>query len=95
MPDFDRPRLLALRELSAPKAAIELFAWIGVTVILTAYAVVSFDVLASDSITFQLSNLIGAAGIASISFLRRVFQPLVLNTTWAVIALVAIIRIAL
>ena len=95
MRDFDRPKLPALREMSPAKAAIEVFAWIGVTVILIAYALLSFDVIESDSITFQLSNLIGAAGIASISFLRQVFQPLVLNTTWAVIALVAIIRIAL
>ncbi|MGI9657697.1 MAG: CBU_0592 family membrane protein [Gaiellaceae bacterium] len=80
---------------SAATSVIEAFAWVAVVVILVAYALVSFDQLESDGIPFQLMNLIGAAGIATISFARRVFQPTVLNATWAVIALVAIVRIAL
>ena len=81
------------KKRSAGVLFIEVFAWIAVVVILASYALVSFDILKSDSLAFQLMNLIGAAGIATISFTRRVFQPTVLNTTWAVIALVAIIRI--
>ena len=82
-----------MRGRSVRRQAIEIFAWLGVTIILIAYGLVSFDALAADSIPFQLMNLIGAAGIAAISFVNRVFQPTVLNATWAVIALVAIINI--
>jgi hypothetical protein len=85
---MDKPK-----ERSAGLLFIEAFAWVAVVVILIAYALVSFDILEADGLAFQLMNLIGAAGIATISFTRRVFQPTVLNTTWAVIALVAIIRI--
>ena len=84
-----------MRGKSLRRQAIELFAWVGVSIILVAYALVSFDALESDSIAFQLMNLIGAAGIAAISFVNRVFQPTVLNATWAVIALVAIVKIVL
>ncbi len=80
---------------SITRQVIEIFAWVAVVVILVAYGLVSFEVIVSNGIPFQLMNLIGAAGIAAISFTRRVFQPTVLNTTWAVIALVAIIRIVL
>lgn len=82
-------------ERSTTTHVIEVFAWVAVVVILAAYALVSFDVIVSDGIPFQLMNLIGGAGIAAISYTRRVFQPTVLNTTWALIALVAIVRIAL
>lgn len=82
-----------MSERSIRRQAIEIFAWIGVTVILVAYALVSFDALEADSIPFQLMNLVGAAGIAAISFVNRVFQPTVLNATWAIIALVAIVKI--
>lgn len=82
-----------MRDLSAGKLFIETFAWVGVTLILMAYALVSFDVIESDSIPFQLMNLIGAAGIASVSLLKRVFQSVVLNVIWSLIAFVAIIRI--
>jgi len=98
MLDSREPRLPGMSEpteRSVGTTIIEAFAWVAVVVILVAYALVSFDQLESDGIPFQLMNLIGAAGIATISFVRRVFQPTVLNATWAVIALVAIVRIAL
>jgi hypothetical protein len=71
----------------------ELFAWYGVAVILIAYALVSFDLLASDSLTYQILNATGAAGVMIISFMRRAYQPVVLNLVWTLIAVVAIVRI--
>tara|TARA_B100000686_G_C16574597_1_gene854750 strand:+ start:230 stop:484 length:255 start_codon:yes stop_codon:yes gene_type:complete len=82
-----------MQENSLGKQLIEIFAWIGVTIILLAYALVSFDIIASNSIGYQLLNLIGATGIASISVIKRVFQSVVLNCIWAVIAFVAIMKI--
>jgi hypothetical protein len=69
--------------------------WYGVAAILIAYALVSFDVLDSDTEWYQLLNLTGAAGVAIIAFAKRAYQPVVLNTVWAVIALVALVNIVL
>jgi hypothetical protein len=73
--------------------AAELFAWYGVAAILIAYALVSFDLIASDSLVYQLLNATGAAGVMIIAYVRRAYQPVVLNFVWALIAVVAIIRI--
>jgi hypothetical protein len=61
--------------------------------ILGAYGLLSFEVILSTSHTYQLMNLIGAIGIAYISIKRKAYPPGVLNIIWALIALVAIIRI--
>lgn len=82
-----------MRRFVAGNSFFELFAWYGVVAILVAYALVSFDVLESDSITFQMMNLTGALGIAAVSLLKRVFQSVVLNVIWSLIALVAILNI--
>jgi hypothetical protein len=73
--------------------AAELFAWYGVAAILIAYALVSFDLIASDSLVYQLLNATGAAGVMIIAYVRRAYQPVVLNFVWALIAVVAIVRI--
>jgi len=70
----------------------ELIGWYGTTAIVCAYALNSFSVLASTSITYQILNATGALGIVHISFKKKAYQPGVLNTIWALIAFVAIIR---
>jgi hypothetical protein len=73
----------------------ELVGWYGVAALLLAYALVSFDVFESDSSPYQLLNLTGAAGVATISFVKRTYQPGVLNSIWSIIALIALIQIVL
>jgi hypothetical protein len=51
----------------------------------------SFGALKSDSLTYQLLNLLGALGVLIISLIKKAFQPAALNIAWAVIALVAIL----
>lgn len=82
-----------MRKYFLGRNVLELFAWYGVVGILIAYAFVSFNVLESDSIPFQALNLTGALGIAAVSLLKGVFQSVVLNVVWSLIALVAIINI--
>ena len=73
------------------KNVAELFGWYGTVAILSAYALLSFKVIESDSLTYQLLNLTSALGIVAISFMKKVRQPGVLNLVWALIALIAII----
>ena len=71
----------------------EIIGWYGTAVIVSAYALLSFGVLASDSSIYQLLNASGAIGIVYISFKKKAYQPGVLNIIWTIIAVVAIIRI--
>lgn len=71
----------------------EVIGWYGTVAILLAYALLSFGAIASNSLFYQILNGTGALGIVYISFKKKIYQPGVLNTIWAVIATVAIIRL--
>lgn len=71
----------------------ELAGWYGTFAIVLAYVLVSFDVLPAKGSLYQLLNLTGALGIVVIAAAKKVRQPLLLNVFWAIIALVALIRI--
>ena len=71
----------------------EIAGWYGTGAILLAYALVSYDILPSDGLLYQLLNVTGALGIIAISYKKRVFQSIALNVAWAVIGAVAIVRL--
>lgn len=73
----------------------ELIGWYGTVAIVGAYALLSFSIIQSNSLPYQLLNLTGAIGIAIVSLYKKTYQPGVLNIIWTVIALVAIINILL
>jgi multidrug transporter EmrE-like cation transporter len=77
------------------KNFMELFGWYGTIAIVTAYALVSFSVLQSTDIAYQILNGTGALGIVLVSFRKRAYQPGVLNIIWTLIAVVAIFKILL
>jgi hypothetical protein len=73
----------------------ELFGWYGTIAIVGAYACLSFGLITSDSLFFQILNGTGAVGIAYISFKKKAYQPAVLNIIWTIIAVVGIVVILL
>lgn len=73
----------------------EIVGWYGMFAIVLAYALLSFNVLAANSIPYQMLNLTGAAGIVVISFMKRAYQPAALNAIWTVIAIIALLQIFL
>ncbi len=71
----------------------ESIGWYGTVAIVLAFALVSFEVLSPTSLLYQILNGTGALGIVYISFKKKAYQPGVLNSIWAVIAGVAIVRL--
>jgi hypothetical protein len=71
----------------------EIAGWYGTCAIVLAYILVSFDIVSTGSGAYQILNLTGALGIVIIAAVKKVRQPLFLNVFWAIIALVALIRI--
>ena len=69
--------------------------WGGTVLILLAYLLLSFNVIAANSIVYQLMNLLGALGIVVDTYYKKDKPPEILNIVWAIIALIAIIRIIL
>lgn len=74
------------------KVLIEIFGWVGMLLILVAYAGVSFSLLDSGSTLFQSMNLVGAFGVGTISFYKKAYQPGMLNIVWGIIAIFALIH---
>jgi len=71
----------------------ETIGWYGTFAIVISYALAMFNILSVSSFTYQILNLTGALGIIYISFKKKAYQPGVLNIIWAVIALIAILRL--
>ncbi len=67
--------------------------WYGVLAILSAYFLISFEVLKADSPLYQLLNLTGAIGIIIETLSKKDLQPAILNIVWALIAAVTLIRL--
>lgn len=74
---------------------LEIFGWYGTVAIVGAYALVSFSIIDSKSLPYQILNITGAVGIASDSLSKKDYQPGVLNIIWTLIAAAAIIKIFL
>ena len=75
------------------KTFIEILGWYGMSAIVLAYALNSFSVMSATNVTYQVLNATGAVGIIVVSLHKKAYQPGVLNIIWAVIAIVAIIRL--
>lgn len=75
------------------KIFIEIFGWYGTVAIVLAYVLVSFSVLQSNSIWYQILNGTGALGVVAVSFYKKTYQPGVLNIIWATVAIISIVNI--
>jgi hypothetical protein len=72
---------------------LNIFGWYGVTAILSAYAMVSFDIISAQSLTYHLLNLSGAVGVGIDAWHARNYQPVVINVVLGTIAVVAMVTI--
>jgi hypothetical protein len=74
---------------------IEVVGWAGVTLILTAYFLVSFQFLLAGSVMYLLLNVVGGGNMIIYSYYKKSFQPLLLNAVWVTIALLSFVSILL
>jgi hypothetical protein len=77
------------------KSLFEIFAWYGTVAIVGAYFLISFNLVLGyqGEIVYQLLNLTGSFGVATVAYIRRVWQPVALNIIWAIIAAAGLIRV--
>lgn len=69
--------------------------WIGAASVLLAYGLAAFGMISAEGWLYALLNLIGAIGIVIIAAVKKVIQSVLLNVIWAVIAVVALVKLAL
>jgi hypothetical protein len=72
---------------------IEIVGWIGAGLILLGYALVSSGRIEARSVSFQLMNLLGAAGFVINSGFHGAWPSTILNVIWIGIAAVSLARL--
>lgn len=72
---------------------IKTFGWYGTLAILLAYVLVSFSIINVADIWYQILNVTGAIGLIAISRHQKDYPSEVLNIIWAIIAIIAILKI--
>lgn len=70
---------------------LDILGWVGTALILLGYGLFTTGIV-PDVIIYHILNLLGSIGVAAISYSRKVWQPVVINVTFAIFALIAITR---
>jgi len=73
----------------------EVLGWVGVVFVLGSYCLLALGIIDGNSWMYHSLVLAGSAFVAIISYQKRAFQPLVLNAIFALLAIIALIRLAL
>ncbi len=79
--------------MSAVQLAIEVAGWVGAVLILGAYALLSAGSVTGRSLTYQLMNVVGAAGFVINGWWHGALPSAALNVLWLLIGAVASWRI--
>jgi hypothetical protein len=73
---------------------MEVVGWIGAVLILGGYAMLTAGRVTAKSISYQLANVVGAAGFIANSSWNGAWPSAILNVIWVGIGVAALIRIA-
>jgi hypothetical protein len=79
--------------MTAEQLAVEFVGWAGAVLILLAYLLLSAGRLTGQSLTYQLMNVLGAAGFVVNGWWHRALPSAVLNVLWLAIGAFASWRI--
>ena len=79
--------------MSPVEIAVEVVGWIGATLILSAYLLLSAGRLTGQSLVYQLMNVVGAAGFVINGWWHRAVPSAALNVLWLLIGGIAAWRI--
>lgn len=71
---------------------VQIAGWIGTILIVTAYFLLSFKKISSESKLYQLLNLTGAIGIGINVFYHQAWPAFVMEAVWALIAVFALVK---
>ena len=80
--------------MSALEIAVEIAGWLGASLILGAYLLLSMGRLTGQSPGYQAMNVVGAAGFIVNGWWHGAIPSAVLNVVWMLIGGIALWRIA-
>ena len=79
--------------MTAVQIAVEIAGWVGALLILFAYLLLSMGKLTGQSLTYQVMNIVGAAGFVINGWWHGALPSAALNVLWLLIGAIASWRI--
>lgn len=73
---------------------VDLLGWIGSAAILAAFGLNSFQKIKSDTLAFQLLNLVGGVFLIINSVAHKAYPFTLINSVWVLISIGALIKMA-
>jgi hypothetical protein len=77
------------------KLAAEIIGWLGAAATVSSFLLVSTDVVAGDSILYQLLSLGGAVGVLVIAIYKRVYQLVAVSVLALAIATAVLLKLSI
>lgn len=69
----------------------EIAGWIGAASLLSGYLLISNHIITSNDLIYHLLNLVGACGLIVIALTKKLYQLILINTVWMIVAVAALI----
>ena len=79
--------------MRSPNILENTIGWFAAILILLAYALNSFGIVAALNPAYILFNLFGAIGIAYVSFRYKNYQSVLINIVWLTVAIISLLKI--
>ena len=74
---------------------IQLLSIVGAILILLPFAASQVGRLSTRTLSYQLMNLVGSAGLTAVAIVERQYGFILLEGTWAVVSVVGLTRVLL
>jgi hypothetical protein len=73
------------------KVFFVLLGWLGAGAVLSAFGLLNFGIIASQSQLYHFLNMFGALGVVSEAVYKKDWPPAFLNIVWFLVALVSLV----
>ncbi len=74
---------------------IEIIGWVGASLLLLSYALLSSKKISGQSLNYQLMNFGGSACLLTNAYFNGAWPFVLLNAVWAIVGIVTLSRIIL
>ena len=78
---------------SSLELMIQVLSIAGALLILAPFAASQFGRLSTQTMSYQLMNLVGSAGLTAVALVERQYGFILLEGTWAIVSVVGLVRV--
>ena len=76
-----------------PSKVEDILGWLAAFLILLAYVLSLSKLMPTQSMVYILMNMVGGSGLSFIAFRYKNYQLVVVNGVWAVVSIIAFVRL--